>query len=154
MKKILILTSLTIFFALAGCESFRVLDPFPRSPHAPIGFEEGKKCPEEGSNARGCRRDLLNKDLADKLREKAKNNQLKNLMFVALFDKDGEVVLLHPEQLEDGDGKPSSVTSKGERGEVREITIRPFEGSECLRWLHNLTIGGTYYVDYCQYWRK
>lgn len=153
MKKILILISFIIFFVLAGCESFRVIGPFPGNHHAPIGFNEGTKCPE-GSKAKGCRQALLDKNLADNLRAKAKENQLKNLMFVALFDADGEVVLLHPEQLENGDGKPSSVTPKGERGELREITIRPFEGSECLRWLHNVTVGGTYYVDYCKYWKQ
>lgn len=32
------------------------------------------------------------------------------------------------------------------------FSVELFNGSYCLRWSHNVTVGGTYYTDYCRFW--
>lgn len=107
--------------------------------------------------------EINNPQLSGQLHGLARQNGLRDLIFLLAVDSDGKQVQLFLKNFQQSEnGKEFMIERKhfdpsfnptprtGTEKIVAEIV--PFEGSICLRWAHNVVVGGTFYTDYCRAW--
>ncbi|MDR4651460.1 MAG: hypothetical protein MRJ52_03560 [Nitrosomonas sp.] len=170
MKILILIVSL---FILIGCQDSkvkheRVVDTIEREVKENIAehlFLNRNPCIEKNRDKNpNCNLGQIdNPQLSEQLHGLARQHGLSDITLLLAVDSNGKQVQLFLKDFQQAEnGKkftierryfdPSTNREPREGTEKTIAEIIPFEGSTCLRWAHNVVVGGTYYTDYCRAW--